>query len=126
MNLRFERSKIEKEIKRSGKEYEFKRIGRDKFGEDSGEIQEIGKLKGLYHEQNGYIKVSIGESNNSNSAYRSKKTPMILCLYEDAAFLECGDFTIINGAKYIVNGKVNVQNWDIAYDISLEVFDDGR
>ena len=52
---------------------------------------------------------------------------MILCLYDDAAFvtLRVGDVTVINGKTFEVTGVVNIQGWSIIADISLEVVDDG-
>ena len=39
--------------------------------------------------------------------------------------IKADDFTLINGNKFIVIKVENIQEWDIALDISLEVFDDG-
>ena len=52
---------------------------------------------------------------------------MILCLYEDITSLglRVDDQLVINGKTFKVTGIVNVQEWNLIGDISLEVFDDG-
>lgn len=123
INTKFEAYKIKRELKRSGNDYEFKRIGKNEFGEPKGNPVTIGKLKGLYHEQNGRVQISTGDT----TQIRSKKIPMILCLYEDTAslVLQVGDFVEINAKVFKVTGVVNIQEWNLVSDISLEVVDSG-
>ena len=123
INTKFEAYKIKRELKRSGTDYEFKRIGKNEFGEPTGVFDVIGKLKGLYHEQNSSVKITTGDT----TQIRSKKVPMILCLYEDAAslVLRIGDIIELNGKVLKVTGIVNIQEWNIISDISLEVVDNG-
>lgn len=124
INKKFEAYKIKKELKRSGIDYEFKRAEKNNFGEPTSELKVIGKLKGLYHEQNGSVQITTGDT----TQIRTKKVPMILCLYEDAAFLalHVGDVVKINAKTFKVTGVVNIQEWNIISDISLEVVDDGN
>lgn len=121
MNLRFEKSKLQNQLKRSGVTYEIKRKAVNSFGEPSDVNQVITTLKGLYHETNSYITVNIGEGSQT----RKKKQPMILCLFADTALIRKGDYITIGGKEYKVSGVTNVQNWDIFGDVSLEVIDDG-
>jgi hypothetical protein len=123
INTQFEVYKIKRELKRSGIEYEFKRSGKNEFGEPSDEPELVGKLNGLYHEQNSRIQVVTGDT----TQIRTKKIPMILCLYEDAAslVLEVGDSVMINEKTFKVTGVTNIQEWSIISDISLEVVDNG-
>lgn len=123
INKQFEAYKLRRELKRSGIEYQFERMGKNDFGEPSGEPEVVGKVCGLYHEQNGHIQVTTGETTQT----RTKKIPSILCLYEDAAplGLQIGDNVGFNGKQYIVTGIVDIQNWNIICDISLEVVDSG-
>lgn len=123
INKKFEAYKIKRELKRSGIEYEFKRAGKNNFGEPTEDLSVVGKLKGLYHEQNSSIRISTGDT----TQVRTKKIPMILCLYEDAAslVLKIGDIVEINGKTLKVTGIVNIQEWNIISDISLEVVDNG-
>ena len=59
-------------------------------------------------------------------AKQFKNTPMILCLYEDGCEIDKGDIVIISDKKYSVVYKANIQNFDIAFDISLEEFIYGK
>lgn len=121
INTQFEAYKIKRELKRSGIDYEFKRSGVNDFGEPVGEPTAVGTIRGLYHEQNSSVQVTTGDT----TQVRTKKIPMILCLYEDAArlVLQVGDELKINNKTLKVTGVVNIQEWNIIADISLEVVD---
>lgn len=121
INKQFEEYKIKIELKRSGIDYEFKRAIKNDFGEPSGEPEFIGKLKGIYHEENSNIQITTGDT----TQVRTKKIPMILCLYEDTAnlVLSVGDVVKINEKTLKVTGIVNISEWNIIADISLEVVD---
>ena len=123
INTQFEAYKIKRELKRSGIDYEFKRSGVNDFGEPVGEPTAVGTIRGLYHEQNSSVQVTTGDT----TQVRTKKIPMILCLYEDAAslVLRVGDELKINNKTLKVTGVVNIQEWNIIADISLEVVDNG-
>ena len=123
LNTQFEAYKIKRELKRSGIKYEFMRSKENDFGEPSLDVISIGVLNGLYHEQNGSIQITTGDT----TQVRSKKIPMILCLYEDVASLNLrvGDFVKINSRTFKLTGIVNVQEWNIICDVSLEVVDNG-
>jgi hypothetical protein len=123
INTRFEAYKIKRELKRSGIDYKFKRLGVNDFGEPVGEPIVIGTIRGLYHEQNSSVQVTTGDT----TQVRTKKIPMILCLYEDTArlALRVGDTVTINAKTFKVTGVVNIQEWNIISDISLEVVDSG-
>lgn len=121
INTQFEAYKIKRELKRSGIDYEFKRFSVNNFGEPVGEPIVVGTIRGLYHEQNSSVQVTTGDT----TQVRTKKIPMILCLYEDAAslVLQVGDELKINNKTLKVTGVVNIQEWNIIADISLEVVD---
>lgn len=123
INTKFEAYKIRRELKRSGTDYEFKRTEKNDFGEPTDRLKVAGKLRGLYHEQNSTIQITTGDT----TQIRTKKVPMILCLYEDAAslILQVGDIVNINSRTFKVTGVVNIQEWNIVSDISLEVIDNG-
>lgn len=123
INTKFETYKLRRELKRSGIDYKFLRAAPNKFGEPSDEYEEVGVIRGLYHEQNGHIQVTTGDT----TQVRTKKIPTILCLYDDTTplKLQTGDVAMINGKTYSVTGIVDVQNWNVFADISLEVFDNG-
>lgn len=121
INTQFEAYKIKRELKRSGINYEFKRYNVNDFGEPIGEPIVIGTIRGLYHEKNSSIQITTGDT----TQVRTKKIPMILCLYEDTAslVLQVGDELKINNKTLKVTGVVNIQEWNIISDISLEVVD---
>ena len=121
VNTKFEAYKLRRELKRIGKEYEFKRAKLNDFKEPTKDSVVAGKLTGLYHEQNSNVSITTGDTTQT----RTKKVPMILCLYEDATFLKIGDKVKINSKDFKVTGVVNIQEWNIIADISLEVIDDG-
>lgn len=140
LNTKFEAYKVRRELKRSGKDYFFRRQAKNRFGEPSKEFEwktdsvfvdgilynisvsdVLYKVRGLYHEQNSNVQLVPGETTQA----RTKKIPMLLCIYDDVKELKPGDVTVINGKSFVVAGIVNVQEWGIVGDVSLEVFDDG-
>ena len=122
INNRFEAYKVKRELVRSGNMYEFWRTEPNEFGEPDGESHIIGSVLGLYHEQNSNIQITTGDTTQT----RTKKIPMILCLFDDLHHLglKTGDFVMINGRKFNVTGIVDVQEWQIVLDVSLELVDD--
>lgn len=121
INTKFEAYKISRELRKIGKEYLFKSPKRNEFKEPLDEDEDLVTVRGLYHEQNSSISINTGET----TQIRSKKIPMILCLYEDAKPLKIEDVVEINSKKFKVTGIVNIQEWNIIADISLEVIDNG-
>lgn len=120
VNIAFERAKLERELKRSGIQVEFYRPGVNDYGEPI-EGDSIGEIRCLYHEQNGYVQIVTGDTTQT----RSKKTPMLLCLYDDCQELglKFGDYCLVENVKYELTEVVNIQNWNIIADISLEIVD---
>lgn len=123
VNNKFEVYKVKRELKRSGYDYEFNRRTVNNFGEPSGEYELVGTLRGLYHERNEHIMVSMSDT----TQVRTKKVPSILALYEDTAplALVIGDTVIVNNKTMKVTGIVDIQEWNMIVDISLEVVGDG-
>ena len=123
MTTKFEAAKLKKELKTSGIDYKFKRLKVNDFSEPIGDGEEITTVIGLYHEQNSNVQITTGDT----TQVRTKKVPMILCLYDDAALvaLKVGDVVKINSKTFKMTGVVNIQEWSIIADISLEVVDDG-
>ena len=129
INTKFEAYKLRRELKRSGKIYKIERYVVNEYGEPiKGSINStrcVGRLRGLYHEQNGYMQMSTTDT----TQIISKKIPMIMCLYEDIKELNlkvddfiqigecCGN---IDFSEYRIVGVTNIQNWGIIADISLE------
>lgn len=121
VNKTFEAYKIAREIKRSGGSYTFFRYVLNDFNEPTDETEDVATISGLYHEQNSNIEITTGDT----TQVRTTKIPMILCLYEDISDLQIGDVVTINSKNYKLTGIVNIQEWSIIGDISLEVIDDG-
>ena len=124
MTTKFEAAKLKRELKMSGINYEFKRLKVNDFGEPIPGVDEVvATIKGLYHEQNSNIQITTGDT----TQVRTKKIPMVLCLYDDAALaaLRVGDVVKINNKTFKMTGVVNIQEWSIIADISLEVVDNG-
>lgn len=123
VNTKFEAYKIRRELKRSGIEFEFKRYKKNAFNEPvkNEEPEIVGKLKGLFHTQTSNIQISTGDTTQT----RTKSVPMILCLHEDVSSLSLcvDDIMEFNKTRYKVTGVINIQEWNIISDISLEVVD---
>lgn len=124
INTRFEAYKIKREIVRSGKSFRIFRHDKNEFGEDLKEPFQIGEITGIYHEQNSNIQIVSGETTRN----RIEKIPMILCLFDEIKSLgiKPDDFIFINDKRYDITGIVNIQEWSIIADISLEVVDNGN
>ena len=118
INKQFEAYKIRREIRRSGETYTFMRPSLNEFGEPSGDETEVGSLRGLYHEQNSNVQLTTGDT----TQIRTKKLPMILCIYDDAKTLnlQLGDKLYLNDRTLKVVSLVNIQEWNIIGDLSLE------
>ena len=118
INKQFEAYKIKREIRRSGETYTFMRPSLNEFGEPSSDETEVGSLRGLYHEQNSNVQLTTGDT----TQIRTKKLPMILCIYEDAKTLnlQLGDKLYLNDRILKVVSLVNIQEWNIIGDLSLE------
>lgn len=121
INTKFEAYKIRRELKKVGRVFTFERAKKNAFKEPTDEVEVIATLTGLYHEQNGSVSMMTGETTQT----RTKKIPTILCLYEDTRLLKVEDIVKINSKKFKITGIVNIQEWNIIADISLEVLDNG-
>lgn len=78
-NLEFELHKVKREIKRHGEEYTFYRKNENEFGEPVEEELEVKTIKGLYHEEIGYVKLSTDEGAN----VKKKPESQILCIIDN-------------------------------------------
>lgn len=123
INTKFEVYKIQRELNRSGIVVDFLRQETNKFKEPVGEPKKIGSILCIYHEQNGRIKISTGDT----TQVRTKKVPMLLCLHSDVSKInvQVGDQIKLNGKTFNVTGVTNIQEWNLVADISLEVVDIG-
>lgn len=74
--LEFELHKVRREIQRNGNEYVFYRNGKNEYGEPVGESDKVCIVKGIYHEERGYVSLKIQDGAN----IKSKSEPQILCV----------------------------------------------
>lgn len=121
INTKFEIYKLQRELKRNGISCTFKRNGTNKFGEPTSDTIDVCTVTCLYHEQNSNIQITTGET----TQVRTKKIPMLLSVFDDVKSLIPGDFVVINNKKFDVTGVVNIQEWGLIGDVSLEVVDNG-
>lgn len=130
MSLKFEKFKFEKMLRERGGKFSFKRKEASEFtGEekttyikdaDGNEVEFI--IDGVYHEQNGYVIVTTGDTSQT----RSKKQPMIMCLIDDSSkLLKKDDEVMMSGKMYKINAFTDISNFGIFFNISLEMIDDG-
>lgn len=121
--LRMELHKVLREIQIHGTEYTFFRKKVDKYGESTKEEPEqTGNVQGLFHVSKGYITQNIQDGTNTHS----KGQPMLMVAYENTGEIKTDDFFVINGNKYKVVEKNNIQEYNIVTDISLGLMLDGR
>lgn len=112
---KFELNKISRLIRVQGLEYTFSRDKLDDYKEPTGAVSAT-TIRGVFHQTTQHISVVGADA----ASVQSKQSPFILVLYSDAKDIQQGDYTVINGVKYLVNGLVDIGNWNIAIDISLE------
>ena len=120
-NLEFELHKVRREIQRNGNEYVFHRKSKNEFGEPIGESIEICTIKGIYHEERGYVSLKTQEGAN----IRSKSEPQILCVIRQGDVGYDEGFLIpfeVEEEGVIVNGEDESKT---DYDVSERVLKQG-
>ncbi len=119
---KFLKEKIDRQIKYNGSTFTFNRYGVDEYEQRSDEITETFTFDGLFHETVNHV--SLAESDGARVF--NVPNSYILCLYEDGEPIKIDDQVEINEKLYRVTGKTDVNNFQIAYDISLEMVKDGN
>lgn len=133
---RFLNDKLKKQLAANGIDISFIRMIKNEYGEIIEDQNSVIKtIKGIYHEANGYVSETVSDA----TVYRSKKTPMILTDVEnikillgdaDVPFTEV-DYKLVtlkldDNRIYSISGIVDVQEYGVAFDISLIKKDSGR
>ena len=120
---RFEAAKIKRFVQRYSKSYEFKRPDLNVFKEPTGTSSSLCTIKGVYHEASyKYMKENI----TGAGAHAVNIEPMILCLKNDQSDkIRTDDLVNINGHDMKVTRIKDINNSGFAYDISLELIDNG-
>ena len=112
----FLKNKISRLLKTNGMEYTFTLMCEDEYKQPK--EGEVVTIKGIYHEANSFITVTASDS----ASVQRKKSPMILTLFnEEVEKLKQGDKVLINSVTYKVSGVLDIQNYGMAADISLEM-----
>lgn len=115
--LKMELHKVDREIRTHGSKFNVYRDKKDKYGEDTGEQEFVCVISGLFHISKGYVSKNVTEG----TVTHSKGQPMLMCHYSETGNIKTGDYVIINGNKYKVVEKNNIQEYSIVTDISLEL-----
>lgn len=115
-SFQFELYKVQRFIKRWGQTFTFTLAGENSFGEPEGVKVEV-SLPGVFHDNNEYIT----QESSDAATIRSKLNTRILCLAKDAAQIQPEMTVVIQGQTYRVTGVRNIENLNLACDISLEV-----
>lgn len=111
----FLKHKVENQLRKSGTTFEVMRASKDKFGQPMAPSK-VHEFVGLYHEDNSFIQTTSSDT----TVIQTNKSPMILCLIEDARALQLNDSITINGNTFTVSGFLNIQELDVIADVSLD------
>lgn len=130
INTRFELYKLKRELRRSGSDFVFYRRAKNEFGAPVGDPVEVLNVRGLYHETNSYKTITTSDG----SLTVTEKSPMLLCAVDSlkGSNLSIGDFVDVSdnvfGDKKTMKfiGVVDILDFGVIADISLEVVDDGK
>lgn len=115
----FLQNKIKRQILFNGSEFTFVRSKKDKFHQVvENEVEAEMTVKGLFHTTNIYVRENVSEASRTIT----KQQPMILTLYDEGSQIELSDSVEMQGKKYKVTNKIDINNFGIAYDICLEEF----
>lgn len=118
----FQLNKVRRLLRTQGQEFTFARVSLNEFGEPDGQTEFV-VITGVYHETTSYLQKSKVES----TTIRTKASPMILCLWDEAQLLQHTDELDFNGKTYTISEVKNIAEANIVADISLEeVQKDGR
>lgn len=117
LNSKFLKNKIERQINLNGQEFIFIRYKEDEYHQVSDEEKEEIYVKGIFHTTNSFVKANTSDA----SVVRSKPQPMILTLYEQGLLIKINDKVVINEETYKVVDINDVNSFNVACDISLEI-----
>lgn len=113
----FLENKVKRQLRLNGCDLVFVRYGTDEYKQVSDDVQDSISVRGLFHTTNTYIK----NTNSENARLVSKPQPMVLMLYEDGNKIQKDDRVEMQGNVYKVTEKNDINNFGVAFDISLEL-----
>lgn len=128
INNRFEVYKIKREIKRSGTQFEILKTGENEYGEkDESVLVSVYASKGLYHEIDTQVGSHITLTTGVTTQWRSLKRPAIMVPFEEVSQLnfQTGYIVKINNKNFRLVKVINIHEWNLIADISLEDVDVG-
>lgn len=117
LGLSFQRNKVSRLISVNGSDFVFKRQKKNDFGEPIKDSFDTITARGFYHETSSYVTKSTSEG----SVVRSKPTPLILMMPDEASKLLKNDILEYKGKQYNVVDFTDVNELGICVDVSLEV-----
>lgn len=116
-NTKFLKHRVERALAMNGQKFSFIPMLRDEYNQLKQSSTTI-EVFGMYHEQNSFISVTSSDA----ASVQRKKSPMILTLLDDnVKKLKQGDVLFLGDTRYTVSGILDIQNWGIVADISLEM-----
>ena len=120
----FLKNKITRQIKWNGKSFTFIRYKENDYHEKNyDEVEMEVTLQGVFHEGGGYggmLNIELYSRDGGRTV--SKMKPMILCLKtEESTVLKMDDVVKVGDYVYKVVEKNDIQNLDVAFEISLEI-----
>lgn len=117
LNSLYLKNKVQRQINMNGQEFEFNRYEEDEYHQISDVPTTTIKVTGIYHTSNSFV------TNNASDAavVRTKQQPMILLLFDDANKLKQNDKVTINNENFKVVDINNVNEFNVACEISLEI-----
>lgn len=121
MRKSFELHKVSRFLATHGQDYTFKKFPLDKFKEPLKDSPTTVSIRGVYHEDQGYVTVSGTEG----ATLRTKPSSLMLCSIEDSKRLERGMTVEVGGSTYTISELRDINKAQIACDISLELILDG-
>lgn len=111
-------NKVRRLLKTSGLTYTFTSVRTDEYNQPTAAGGESISIVGIYHERNSFITETTSEA----ASVQRKKSPMILTLLDDSVKkLKQGDILLLGEKCYRVSGVLDIQNYGVVADISLEM-----
>lgn len=121
------KNKFRRQMAYQGRDLRFIKFKEDDYHQLTDEIERIIELKGIYHQGGGYggmLNYELIERDGGRTISFMK--PMILAFYEDAKDISMDWRVVVGGELFRVVEKNDVNNLNVAFDISLESVNDGR
>lgn len=105
---------VKRNILLYGQDVVFSRKSVNSFGENTGEMSAVLSVKGLFHESNSHLKITLKEP----GGIESEKKPKLLIAYSD--LIAINDLVTINNKDvWMISGIEDVGNAHVLLDVSL-------